>query len=136
MKVALLSCKLSRNPFIGSCVRPIAEMLPYYQREGDGYVHRVRSANMHYQRLHHGGAYTHTAATFWCGSYGFVYPDGKARRRQKLGVLLAEPSPGRVVCATCEARAIGAGQDGQHKINGKFVKYRPHDAFIPRRKTA
>lgn len=106
--------------------RPISASLPFYEREGSGYVHRVRSAHMHYDD----GKHTHTSVTFWCGGHGFLYPGGKRGKNKSPAAAVSEPSPGRVVCATCEGRAIGSGQLGEHKIGPNFVKYRPHSPFF------
>lgn len=108
-------------------VKRVARMLPFYQREGDGYVHRVRSAIHVYER---NGDLRHTGVHFWCGRQGFLYPAGKQDKRKKLAMVTSEPSPGRVVCATCEGRAIGAGQVEGNKIGDHFVKFRPHAEFM------
>lgn len=41
------------------------------------------------------------------------------------GVLLAIVPENEVLCATCEGRAIGAGQTESRLINGHMVKYAP-----------
>lgn len=107
---------------------PLKELLPFYEREGTGYVHRARSASMHYYE----GAYTHTSVSFWCGAAGFLYAAGERPKKHAPAAMAEKPTAGRVVCATCEARAHGAGQVGHGKLGGHFVKYRPHAEFFPR----
>lgn len=125
MKVALLREKGAA--FIRHCTKPISATLPFFQRDGEGYVHRVRSGMMHYDRA---GLFTHTSIHFWCGTHGFLYETGKRPRKHAYASLVTEPQAGRVVCATCEARAIGAGQVGNGKVGDHFVKFRPHVGFM------
>lgn len=108
-------------------VVPLTSSLPFFQRDGDGYVHRVRSSRLHLSPKT--GEHTHTSVTFWCGQLGFLYPEGKWNPKHKKASVLAEPSPWRLVCATCEGRAIGAGQVDSHKIGGRIVKFKPHVEF-------
>lgn len=106
---------------------PVKSSLPFYQREGEGYVHRIRSSHKHLDpktRQH-----SHTSFKFWCGAHGFTYPRGKQNRKHAPAQVLEEPSPWRVVCATCEARAIGSGQLGKRKIGKRFVRFKPHVDF-------
>lgn len=127
MKVLLIQ---ERHPPIywrGST--PIKRSLPFYERDGEGYVHRVRSGAHHYDR--DTGSLRHTSFGFWCGLHGFILPAGKRLGRKMPARLVTEPTPGRVVCATCEARAIGSGQLGSAKIGRHFVKYKPHVDFFP-----
>lgn len=126
MKVMLLSERHAPHYWRGAT--PIKKSLPFYERIGEGYVHRVRSAAHHYTSKD--GSMTHTSYHFWCGAVGFLYPAGKQNRKKKPAVLTAELTAGRVLCATCEARAIGAGQLGLEKIGEHFVKYRPHADFF------
>lgn len=56
------------------------------------------------------------------------YADGahNSRRKARKGGFLFEHAPeGEVLCATCEGRAIGAGQDDSHQINGRMVRFAP-----------
>src|SRR5690606_1648789 len=101
--------------------------------EGDGYVHCAKTVTMHYDRS--SGVLTHTSVAFWCGGHGFLYPNKQPPRRggRLPAVMVAEPDPSRVVCATCAGRSIGSGQQGTHKIGDSFVKYRPRRPFIPDR---
>jgi hypothetical protein len=59
----------------------------------------------------------HTSIGFWCGSSGF-FGEGH-------GKLYDEIPKGEVLCATCEGKAIGAGEDGARVINGRDVMYSP-----------
>lgn len=112
-------------PFVRKSVKPLTSCLPYYQREDDSYVHCVRSGNMHYGS---DGKFMHTYLHFWCGQGSSLT---KKRRRGRVpGELVAEPSPGRTVCATCEGRAIGSGQHGEGKIGPNTVRYSPHSKFF------
>jgi hypothetical protein len=126
MKVALVNERKSEH--FWKSVTPIKQCLPFYERKGDGYVHRVRSGT-HHRLLSKDGSLTHSAYHFWCGATGFIYPSGKQNRKKKPARLVSEPSNGRAVCATCEARAIGSGQIGSGKIGENFVKYKPHADF-------
>ena len=126
MKVALLNER--HCSWYSRSTAKIKTMLPFYQREGNGYVHRVRHADSHYDGKT--GLLRHTSVGFWCGSHGFIYPAGKWNRKHAYAVVCSQPSLGRVVCATCEARAIGSGQVGSGKIGDHFVKFRPRSDFF------
>jgi len=127
MKVPLIDER--RGEFFRRNTRPLKELLPFYERDGVGYVHRARSATMHYRD---DGVHTHTSVSFWCGAAGFLYPAGKQPKKHAPARMLNEPSPGRLVCATCQARAYGSGQVGNGRLGDEFVKYRPHTEFFPR----
>jgi hypothetical protein len=119
------------SAFYRETTKPLTSTLPFYERDGGGYVHRVRSGDMHYFR--DTGKLTHTTVQFWCGAgYASIYPASKQPKRKGRvpGRLVREPSLGRVVCATCEGRAIGSGQLGEHKIGPHSVKYKPHSPFF------
>ena len=92
----------------------LKKSLPFFKSNYGEYVHRVRSARtfFRYQEL------SHTAVHLWCGMSGFIGRKGK---------LYEEPPAGSPLCATCEGRAIGAGQLGSHKILGRIVKFAPRD---------
>lgn len=107
---------------------PLRAALPYYQRDGDGYVHRVRSGHLHYSIRT--GEHTHTSVHFWCGATGFLYPAGKQNPKHRPAVITASPSPTRTICATCEGRAIGAGQVPGRAADGRVLQYRPHSGFF------
>jgi len=92
----------------------ITHSLPFYKSDQSGkYFHRVRSANNHalFKK------YSHTSVRFWCGNSGFI-SNGKGRLYQKI-------PDGGVLCAVCEGKAIGAGEDGSRLINGRSVMYSP-----------
>lgn len=134
-KVPLIACDLTKRKDMAGVTKAVSESLPYYEREGDGYVHCAKTITMHYCRS--SGKLTHTSVDFWCGGHGFLYPGNKPpmRRGGRLpAVMLSEPSPGRVVCATCAGRAVGSGQLGEHKVGENLVKYRPHRPFIASRR--
>lgn len=95
--------------------RPIRKSLPFVAGNRGGYVHRVRAMTLH--QSVDGGAHVH--ADCWCGQV-MMFSNRHGNE------LLAEPPDGRVVCATCEARAIGAGQVGAGEIGGRPVKFSPH----------
>jgi len=90
----------------------LTKSLPFYKSEQGKYVHRVRSGRMYFDYT----CLSHTAVSLWCGGNGFIGKKGK---------LYEEPPNGFPLCATCEGRAIGAGQIGSHKILGRIVKFSP-----------
>ena len=92
----------------------VKKSLPYAESSGGEYTHRVRSARLHNMT----GYEPHTSISCWCGMSLLV---GKRHK----GGFVAEPTPGRPMCATCEGRAIGAGVDGSHKINGRMARFQP-----------
>lgn len=91
----------------------IKQSLPYAESDAGHYTHRVRSAAI-YTML----GKQHMGIRCWCGMSLLI-------SERKKGKLVAEPSIGRPICATCEGRAIGAGTDADHKINGRIVRYAP-----------
>lgn len=116
-----------RGDWFNHRTKALSASLPFFEREGSGYVHRVRSGHLHYDE---NGKHTHTSFSMWCGQNGFLYPAGKQNRKRLPAAVVGKPSAGRSVCATCEGRAIGSGQLGKHKIGPSFVKYRPHSPFF------
>jgi len=103
----------------------ITRSLPFFERDGHGYVHVIRSGSMIYDD---DGNLRHTALHFWCGGHGFMHPDGKPRRNQKPYRVLASLSAGRTVCATCMGRAIGAGQLPAANVKRPPAKFQPREA--------
>lgn len=100
---------------------PIRKSLPFYLSGPGKYVHRIRSATNYFScYLGDGLRYRHTGLSLWCGGTGFVGSDKRATNR-----ILATIPEGELVCATCEGRAIGAGQLGSPIINGNMVKFAP-----------
>lgn len=124
MKVALIDER--RPEFYRQSTVPLQAALPFYQRDGEGYVHRVRSGHLHY----HAGEHTHTSIHFWCGATGFIYPAGKQARKHRPAIITATPNPSRAICATCEGRAVGSGQVPGRAADGRVTSYRPHVGFF------
>lgn len=87
--------------------------LPFFWSRSGTRVHRVRSAKMHFWA----GEYKHTSFKMWCGQDGLT----------KNGRLTADPPDDLPYCATCEGRAIGAGQLGAREINGRAVIFTPRE---------
>ncbi len=112
MKVELHQEKLSDWHAFGHITKTVSKALPFYKSRKGVYVHRVRSMNQYWRH----GKYHHASIGFWCGNTGHL---------GEKGVLLAKVPDGEVVCATCEGRAIGAGQDGARVINGQAVMFSP-----------
>lgn len=116
MKVKLLikPSKGWRNP--DSAEIPLKVAPPYFYSPSRR-VHRVRSAKLHYWL----GNYRHTSLDFWCGGGGFLSNDRKNQHNR----LMEVPPENLIYCATCEGRAIGAGQDESRMLAGKFVVFSP-----------
>jgi hypothetical protein len=95
MMVELQRARLPR--WRPSPILPIAKSLPFVESRMGRYTHRVRCANL---------------------GMSFCISERKGR-------FVEEPSPGYVVCATCEGRAIGAGQLGAREIAGREVMFAP-----------
>ena len=100
------------NPNYSKHAKSVKFALPYYKSRAGKYFHRVRCAQNHWRN----GELSHTSVGFWCGNGGFIGEKGK---------LYAKVPECGVLCATCEGKAIGAGLDGERKINGKEVMYSP-----------
>lgn len=92
------------------------QALPFVESARGRYAHRVREVT-----LHNLGGKAHIAVGCWCGMVLFISP-------RKHGRLVAEPEPGRPICATCEGRAIGSGQLGAREIAGREVMFQPSRA--------
>lgn len=101
------------NPDVGP--RPIAikRSLPFFVSGSGSMTHRVRSGSLHIHTNPIFGGPT-VSLRLWCGQQGFLL----RRRNQRWahpgtlhgGLLYPEPPEGRPMCATCEGRAIGAGE--------------------------
>ena len=113
MKVKLLIKRTTWQGGWPHCIH-LNESLPFYWSRAATRAHRVRSATMHY----HNGVYSHTSFSAWCGQTGFS-SKGKHLR------LCDNPPDDLPVCATCEGRAIGAGQLGATTIAGRQVLFTP-----------
>ena len=92
------------------------ESLPFVESGAGTYTHRIRSLTL-YDYGKHG---SHAAVSCWCGMTMCLGGRRKYNRR-----IVAVPSVDRMVCATCEGRAIGAGQLGAREIAGRQVMYSP-----------
>ncbi len=100
----------------------LTKSLPFYRSAQGTYVHRVRSGTVHF----YDGVAQHTSFHLWCGMLGSVgitlpYP----RHRPSRGDLFSDVPKTATLCATCEGRAVGAGQLGSRMICGRIVKFSP-----------
>lgn len=95
--------------------------LPFVESGGGRYTHRVRSLSL--VTMHAPAHAPHSAVACWCGMTVLL----STKHCHARSRLVSEPS--RVLCATCEGRAIGAGQVGAQEIAGRPVM------FIPRRES-
>jgi hypothetical protein len=103
--------------------------LPFYRSDSGVIYHRVRSLTIHQLVSSEGPVYSHTSVQFWCGNSGFIDRGCDLRRRRRsAGRLYETIDSSTPLCATCEGRAIGAGQIDSGKINGRPVIYRPRVA--------
>lgn len=94
----------------------VKKSLPFVESIRGVYTHRVRHVT-----VYTGEGKSHMAITCWCGMSICI-------SSRKPNRLVAEPSNGRKVCATCEGRVVGAGAAGLQEINGRQVKYTPRRA--------
>ena len=92
---------------------PVKSSLPFVESRAGRYTHRVRSAALHTLL-----GKSHMGIKCWCGMVIFI-------SKRKPNRLANEPETGRPICATCEGRAIGAGQLGAREIAGREVRYQP-----------
>ena len=114
--VDLFECKRQHPQTRHVAYTPIKRAFPYAESGTGQYTHRVRSAALHQLD----GYPPHVSISCWCGMSLLI--SGKRHRKTKF---VPFPSIGRPLCATCEGRAIGAGLDSSHKINGRIAKYQP-----------
>jgi len=91
--------------------------LPFAESGAGKYTHRVRSVQI--IALDPKQWPAHIAVSCWCGQSVLI----SEKRQHKASRIVAEPS--RVLCATCEGRAIGAGQLGAQEIGGRAVMFSP-----------
>lgn len=89
--------------------------LPFVESFRGNYAHRVRA--LAYYTLHYPKYPPHAAVKCWCGQS--INIGGK----RESGQLVTDPT--LPICATCEGRAIGAGQVGAREIAGRPVIYSP-----------
>lgn len=92
--------------------------LPFAESGAGKYTHRVRSVQI-IAALDLNQWPAHIAVNCWCGQSVLI----SNKRKHAASRIVAEPS--RVLCATCEGRAIGAGQLGAQEIGGRPVKFSP-----------
>ncbi len=110
-KVDLLN-DVRHNPWSGSPDPvPLKRALPFWHGDSAHYVHRIRSGQW-YQHD------DHLAFTMWCGQTRF----------ERRGGLRADVLDGWALCATCEGRAIGAGQVTAETLVGHELVFSPHPA--------
>ena len=104
----------------------VKRSLPFVESSAGKYTHRVRSIVImaHDEPLRRIGI-AHTAVHCWCGMTILI----SKKRCHSSNMLVVDPS--RVLCATCEGRAIGAGQLGTAEIAGRPVMFSPHRAARP-----
>lgn len=108
----MVPLQLENMSWATSAVRVKAAQ-PFVESRSGRYSHRVRSAV-----LHTVCGKTHMSVKCWCGMHINISKSNPNR-------LTANPEAGRPVCATCEGRAIGAGQLGAREIAGREVRYQP-----------
>ena len=85
---------------------------PLVNARAGKYTHRVRHVTL-YTCM----GKSHLAVRCWCGQVVFV--------SEKSGGTFASKAADRPLCATCEGRAVGSGEDGVREINGKPVMFSP-----------
>jgi hypothetical protein len=117
-----MTVELQRKPWRGwrnprSAMMTISRSLPFFQSGQGNYIHRIRSGRVHFWD----NAAAHTTFELWCGQLGHT----GNRSRCPPGRLMETTPPGATLCATCEGRAIGAGQLGSRMICGRIVKFSP-----------
>lgn len=91
----------------------LSKSLPFVRTRAATRLHRVREATMYF----HDGVYSHTAFRCWCDQTCLT----------SNGARLFDVVEDLPICATCEGRAIGAGQCGAAEINGRAVIYTPRN---------
>ena len=92
---------------------PVKSSLPFVESRAGRYTHRVRSAALHTLL-----GKSHMGIKCWCGMVILI-------SKKKPNRLTDSPDSGRPMCATCEGRAIGAGQVGAREIAGRPVMFQP-----------
>ena len=112
----------------------LTRSLPFYRAFMGSYVHRVRYG-YHFVESADSSIPTRFALTMWCGSHGTIQlSDQTAARlrkhyppqRKRGGELFAVPPDRSFSCATCEGRAIGAGQTESRVLAGRMLVFSPH----------
>ena len=111
-KVSLKQEKLPEWNAPGHVTKQAKRALPFYKSRRGVYVHRVRSMKQFWRD----GKFHHASVQFWCGNCGHL---------GEQGYLMSSVPEDEVLCATCEGRAIGSGEDGARVINGRPVMFSP-----------
>lgn len=93
----------------------VKRALPFVESFRGQYTHRVRAIQV---LVNSWGS--HMAVRCWCGQTVSI----SQRKPNRGNALMVEPT-GRPICATCEGRAIGAGQLGAPEIAGRPVMFSP-----------
>lgn len=119
------------NYEIGPRPRPVRRMLPWYasnQRGSNGvaYAHRVRSGLLHtanhwWTASGREGNRTWISVRLFCGQNG----------SSGHGSVYAEPPGHTIVCATCEARAVGSGMPALAITLTRPISFRPRHRTQP-----
>lgn len=91
----------------------IKKSLPFLESFRGYYAHRVKHVTM---QTFNGKS--HFIVKVWCGASFCNGGNGKGQT-----YFIEQPTNNRPICATCEGRHIGAGMDGDRKINGRKVMY-------------
>lgn len=91
----------------------VKKSLPFVESIRGEYTHRVRHVTIYTD-----ARAAHAAVSCWCGMSITI-------SNRKKNMLVAEPSQGRPVCATCEGRVARVGIAQPQEINGHTVKYSP-----------
>lgn len=102
-----------KHPHAGKHCTAAKRSLPFAESLQGEYTHRVRHVT-----LHNSLKTAHLSVICWCGMSLIV-------SARKKGQLVAQPSEGRPLCATCEGRVIGAALIGEPEIDGRQVMYQP-----------
>lgn len=96
--------------------------LPFVESGSGRYTHRVRSVELILSLVPQWKP--HTAVRCWCGMTILL----SDKRCHAASRIVSDPS--RLLCATCEGRAIGSGQLGAAEISGRKVQFSPRGRFM------
>lgn len=109
------------EPWKGWCAgprpHPVLRMAPWYRSRYSrrSYVHRVRSALLHTNDVPPFRNEHHISIRLWCGQHGSSHH----------GEVFPDVPPDSFVCATCEARAMGAGFGSGVLLATKPLRFTP-----------
>lgn len=101
----------------------LTKSLPFFRTRQGSYIHRVRSGTVHFWN----DVPEHTTFRLWCGQLGSIGVTNERRYRKPGGSLFSDVPKTATLCATCEGRAVGAGQLGSRMICGRIVKFSPRE---------